>query len=62
LKPFGVFKTVFEINPTTRQEPEDLAKEFVAQSKDLVVRMNKLMGKQLTRRFSLLLIIERKFG
>jgi hypothetical protein len=45
LKPFDVFKTAFEINPTTRQEPEDLAKEFVAQSKDLVVRMNKLMGK-----------------
>ena len=45
LKPFGVFKTAFEINPTTRQEPEDLAKEFVAQSKDLVARMNKLMGK-----------------
>jgi hypothetical protein len=62
LKPFGVFKTAFEIKPTTRQEPEDLAKEFVAQSKDLVVRMNKLMGKWLTRRFSLLLIIERKFG
>jgi hypothetical protein len=45
LKPFGVFKTAFEIKPTTRQEPEDLAKEFVVQSKDLVARMNKLMGK-----------------
>jgi len=45
LKPFGVFKTAFEIIPTTRQEPEDLAKEVGAQWKDLVVRMNKLMGK-----------------
>jgi len=45
LKPFSVFKTAFEIKPTTHQEPEDLAKEFVAQSKDLVARMNKLMGK-----------------
>jgi len=44
LKPFGLFKTAFE-NPTTHQEHEDLAKEFVAQSKDLVALMNKLMGK-----------------
>lgn len=45
VEPFGVFKTALEIKPTTRQEREDLAKEFVAQSKDLVARMNKLMGK-----------------
>ena len=45
MKLFSIFMTPFEINPTTRQQPEDLAKEFVAQSKGLVARMNKLMGK-----------------
>jgi len=34
-----------EINPTTGQELEGLAKEVIAQPKDLVARMNKLMGK-----------------
>jgi tripartite-type tricarboxylate transporter receptor subunit TctC len=34
-----------EINATTGQELEALAKELIAQPKELVVRMNKLMGK-----------------
>ena len=34
-----------EINPTTGQELEVLAKEVIAQPKDLVARMNKLMGR-----------------
>jgi hypothetical protein len=34
-----------EINPTTGQEFEALAKDVLAQPKELVARMNKLMGK-----------------
>jgi len=34
-----------EINPTTGQELEALAKDVLAQPKELVARMNKLMGK-----------------
>jgi len=34
-----------EINPTTGQELEVLAKDVIAQPKELVARMNKLMGK-----------------
>jgi tripartite-type tricarboxylate transporter receptor subunit TctC len=37
--------TPLEINPATGQELEALAKEVVAQPKDLVARMSKLMGK-----------------
>ncbi len=37
-------KTPLEIQPTTGQELETLAKEVTAQPKDLVARMNKLMG------------------
>lgn len=36
--------TPLEIQPTTGQELETLAKEVTAQPKELVVRMNKLMG------------------
>jgi tripartite-type tricarboxylate transporter receptor subunit TctC len=38
-------RSPLEINPTTGQELEKLAKEVVSQPKDLVGRMNKLMGK-----------------
>jgi hypothetical protein len=38
-------RSPLEINPTTGQELEVLAKEVIAQPKDLVARMNKLMGK-----------------
>lgn len=38
-------RSPLEINPTTGQELEALAKEVIAQPKDLVARMNKLMGK-----------------
>ena len=34
-----------EVNPTTGQELEALAKDVIAQPKDLVARMNKLMGR-----------------
>ena len=38
-------KSPLEINPTTGQELEALAKEVVAQPKEIVERMRKLMGK-----------------
>ena len=38
-------RSPLEINATTGQELEVLAKEVIAQPKDLVARMNKLMGK-----------------
>ena len=38
-------RSPLEINPTAGQELEVLAKEVIAQPKDLVARMNKLMGK-----------------
>jgi hypothetical protein len=34
-----------EINPTSGKELEALARDIVAQPKDIVVRMVKLMGK-----------------
>ena len=34
-----------EINPTTGQELEALAKDVLAQPKELIAQMNKLMGK-----------------
>ncbi len=42
---FEAKRTPLEIQPTTGQELETLAKEVTAQPKDLVARMNKLMGK-----------------
>ena len=42
---FEAKRSPLAINPTTGRELEALAKEVVSQPKDLVVRMNKLMGK-----------------
>jgi hypothetical protein len=38
-------RTPLEINPTSGEELEALAKEVTAQPKELVARMNKIMGK-----------------
>ena len=38
-------RSPLEINPTTGQELEGLAKDVLAQPRDLVARMNKLMGR-----------------